>query len=359
MIKLLVVEDDREIRSMLKEILDNAGYTTLQAQDGRQAIDILEQEIPDLVISDIMMPNVDGYQVLEFFQKLPAAATVPFIFLTAKTDGSDLRKGMNYGADDYITKPFRVKELLQSVETHLRKKEKIEKKFEDIFFDISAYVPHELRTPLIPIIGYSQLIKEQIDTLTKEEIIDMVTRVESSSRRLHKTVEKFIRYTGSRLGLALKDSNIIPAKEYITSSNNILERVCRKMAEDARREKDLKLELEDASIKISKEDFEFIIGELLENAIKFSNIFSKIMVKSYVIDDKFFLQITDYGRGISREQLTDIMPFGQHERNKYQQAGNGLGLISTKNLVQLYGGELKLASEVNKYTTCTVSLPLN
>ena len=246
--KILVVEDDKEIRSMLREILGNAGYDVIPAQDGQFAINFLEHEIPDLVISDIMMPNVDGYQVLEYFQKLPASTTVPFIFLTAKADIGDLRKGMNLGADDYIYKPFRVKELLQSVETHFKKKEKLEEKFGNIFFDISAYVPHELRTPLIPIIGYSQLISEQIESLTKEEILDMVIRIEASSRRLHKTVEKFIRYTGTRIGLALQDHSAFSERGSIESSVPILEEICIRMAIEANRKKDLKLELEDSPV---------------------------------------------------------------------------------------------------------------
>lgn len=95
--KILVVEDEKEVRNTIIDLLENSGYTTISAQDGRQAIKILEYEIPDLVISDIMMPEVDGYRLLEHFQKLPGSTSVPFIFLTAKTDITNLRKGITLG----------------------------------------------------------------------------------------------------------------------------------------------------------------------------------------------------------------------------------------------------------------------
>ena len=177
---------------------------------------------------------------------------------------------MTHGADDYLMKPFRAKEFLQSVETQLKKKERLDKKFEDIFLDISAYVPHELRTPLIPIIGYAELINEGINELTKEEISDMANKIKISSNRLHKTIEKFIRYTGISLKLASKENPELN-KTYTKSPNIILEYTSKRMMKDAKRENDLELELMDSPIKVSENDFEFLVEEILENALKFSN----------------------------------------------------------------------------------------
>jgi len=357
MSKILVVEDEKDVRNTIIDLLESSGYTIISAQNGKQAIKILEYEIPDLIISDIMMPEADGFQVLEFFQKLPGASTVPFIFLTAKTESTDLRHGMIHGADDYLMKPFRAKELLQSVETQLKKKQRLDKKFEDIFLDISAYVPHELRTPLIPIIGYAELINEGINELSKEEISEMANKIKLSSDRLHRTIEKFIRYTGIRLKLASKESREL-VKSCTNSPKIILEYTCIRMAKQAKRENDLNMEITDSPLKVSENDFEFLVEEILGNALKFSRAGTSILVKSSIKEDMYELEITDHGRGMTKDQLTNILPFGQHERNKFQQPGNGLGLISIKNLMSLYGGGLKLSSEINEFTTCSLSLPV-
>jgi CheY-like chemotaxis protein len=355
--KILVVEDEKEVRNTIIDLLENSGYTTISAQDGRQAIKILEYEIPDLVISDIMMPEVDGYRLLEHFQKLPGTTSVPFIFLTAKTESTNLRKGMTLGADDYLMKPFRAKELLQSVETQLKKKERIDKKFEDIFLDISAYVPHEFRTPLISIIGYADLITEGKNEFKIDEISEMAKKIKLSSNRLHKTIEKFIRYSGIRLRLASK-GNGEPNNVFTQSPNIILEYTIKRMMKEAQRENDLEWELIDSPIKISENDFGYLVEEIVENALKFSEPGSKIIIKSSVDEDEYKLNITDHGRGMAKEQIANIITLGQQDKNKYQKNPNGLGLISVKNLMTLYCGIFNLSSEINEYTTCSLSLPV-
>jgi CheY-like chemotaxis protein/two-component sensor histidine kinase len=357
MSKILIVEDEKDVRTTIIDLLESAGHTIISAQDGRQAIKILDYEIPNLIISDIMMPDVDGYQLLEYFQKLPGASTVPFIFLSAKTESTDLRKGMILGADDYLMKPFRAKELLQVVETQLKKKDRLDKKFNDLFFNISTYIPHELRTPLISIKGYAELISEGIEELDKEEISDMVNKIKISSSRLHKTIEKFIRYNVTSLKLISKGTNNETTKTGVKSPKSILECTSKQLLKEASRETDLKLELTDAGINISEADFVFVIEELIENALKFSNPGTEISLKSTIKDNLYFLDITDHGRGLTKEQITKISPFVQQERFKFQQQVNGLGLISVKNLMAIYGGDLKITSELNKFTTCSLSIP--
>jgi len=357
MSKILVVEDEKDVRTTIIDLLESGGYSTISAHNGKQAIKLLEYEIPDLIISDILMPEMDGYQLLEHFQKLPGASTVPFIFLSAKTDNSDVRRGMVQGADDYLTKPFRVKELLQSVKTQLEKKKRLDKKFEDIFLDISAYVPHELRTPLIPIIGYAEIINEGIQELTKDEISEMAAKIKISSSRLHKTIEKFIRYTGIRLKLATKNNEELN-NTFTQSPQTIIEYISKKMLIELKREKDLMLELIDSPISISENDLEFVTEEILENALKFSNAGTPIQIKCSIKGNFYEMDITDHGRGMAKEQVTNILPFCQHDRNKFQQSGNGLGLVSVKNLMTYYGGKFQLSSELNEFTTCKLSFPL-
>jgi len=124
--KVLVIEDNTDIRENIAEILELAGYTVETAADGRAGVDLALKNAPDIILCDIMMPELDGYGVLYLLNKNPETKAVPFIFLTAKAERVDLRKGMEMGADDYLTKPFDDIELLNAVESRLKKKELLE-----------------------------------------------------------------------------------------------------------------------------------------------------------------------------------------------------------------------------------------
>ncbi|HCW08316.1 MAG TPA: transcriptional regulator [Cytophagales bacterium] len=119
--KILLIEDNPEVRENTGEILELAGYEVKSAPNGKIGVELVQKENPDLIICDIMMPDLDGYGVLHILSKRPETAAIPFIFLTAKTEKSDVRKGMNLGADDYLTKPFDDTDLLRAIETRLQK----------------------------------------------------------------------------------------------------------------------------------------------------------------------------------------------------------------------------------------------
>jgi DNA-binding response OmpR family regulator len=121
--KILLIEDNAEIRENTGEILTLAGYDVHTAENGKVGVHLVQVESPDLIICDIMMPELDGYGVLHILGKSPQTAKIPFIFLTAKTEKADIRKGMELGADDYLTKPFSDTELLNAIETRLHKYE--------------------------------------------------------------------------------------------------------------------------------------------------------------------------------------------------------------------------------------------
>src|SRR5437870_2171162 len=116
MIRILLIEDNREVRENTAEILELAGYEVATAPDGKKGVEQVNKQKPDLIICDIMMPVLDGLGVLHLLNKNPETSNIPFIFLTAKAERSDMRKGMDMGADDYITKPFDKIELLNAVE---------------------------------------------------------------------------------------------------------------------------------------------------------------------------------------------------------------------------------------------------
>ena len=127
--KILLIEDNRDIRENTAEILELAQYTVFTAENGKEGVQAALKELPDLIICDIMMPVLDGYGVLHLLSKNETTAGIPFIFLTAKADRGDVRKGMSLGADDYLTKPFNDQELLSAIETRLNKNELLRKQF--------------------------------------------------------------------------------------------------------------------------------------------------------------------------------------------------------------------------------------
>ena len=118
-IKILVIEDNQDVRENLIEILELSNFTVLAAEDGLKGVEIAQTQIPDLILCDVMMPKLDGFGVLNILGKRPDTSGIPFVFLTAKAERSDFRRGMNLGADDYVTKPFYKDELLSVIETRL------------------------------------------------------------------------------------------------------------------------------------------------------------------------------------------------------------------------------------------------
>jgi CRP-like cAMP-binding protein len=121
--KILIIEDNNDIRDNIIEILELANYQVQGAKNGKEGVDLATKNVPDIILCDIMMPELDGYSVLYMLNKNPETSNIPFIFLTAKAERVDLRKGMEMGADDYLTKPFDDMELLNAIESRLKKKE--------------------------------------------------------------------------------------------------------------------------------------------------------------------------------------------------------------------------------------------
>jgi CheY-like chemotaxis protein/CRP-like cAMP-binding protein len=137
---VLVIDDNRDIRENTAEILDLAGYKTFTAENGKKGVDMAIKEKPDLIVCDIMMPELDGYGVLHLVKKNSDTQNIPFIFLTAKTERGDFRKGMEMGADDYITKPFEDIELLNAIEVRLKKAEVLANKYPASQQGISQFI---------------------------------------------------------------------------------------------------------------------------------------------------------------------------------------------------------------------------
>ena len=138
--KVLVIEDNRDVRENTADILELAGYNTATAENGKIGFKLAKQLLPDVIVCDIMMPELDGYEVLQLLNNNPKTASIPFIFLTAKTEKLDMRKGMNLGADDYLTKPFNDKELLEAIESRLKKHDFLKKEYSKSIEGVSQFI---------------------------------------------------------------------------------------------------------------------------------------------------------------------------------------------------------------------------
>lgn len=358
MIKILVIEDDASVRSSLIELLKEEGFDTYDAENGRIGIEKAKEIFPDLIISDILMPEVDGYGVLEEMQKDSTTSSIPFIFLSARTEITDIRTGMNIGADDYLTKPYKAEDLLNAIRTRLQKKTNSEKKLNDIFQSISMSLPHELRTPLIAVIGYSQIMKEDLNELKPGDVFEMADRINSSGYELLRLVEKFLIYSRMEVLSALHKRYDIINGSYINNLDALISEIAAQLAEKQNRLNDLKLNLAEASIRMSEDHFRILITELIENAFKYSLQGDTIEITS-IADDTFCeINIKDNGIGMTAGQINEIGMFRQFDRQKNCQRGTGLGLSTVYKIAEIYKIGIKIESEPGVSTLIKVFIPV-
>src|ERR1051325_11375007 len=162
--KILLIEDNPEVRENTTEILELAGYKVTSAPNGKVGVELVQKNKPDLIICDIMMPDLDGYGVLHILSKKSETAAIPFIFLTAKTEKVDIRKGMNLGADDYLTKPFDDTDLLNAVEARLQKAQMQQKLYESTSEGLDEFIRDAKR-----VLDFKDLCKDKKVKLVKKK----------------------------------------------------------------------------------------------------------------------------------------------------------------------------------------------
>jgi two-component system, sensor histidine kinase and response regulator len=362
MIKILVMEDELSIRENIVELLEDEGYVVFEAADGREGLDLALDKMPDLIISDIMMPVLDGYGVLKAVREHPPLATTPFIFLSAKADKPDLRIGMELGADDYLTKPFTQEELLQAIASRLSRqnliKEEAEKKVDDLRKNISYALPHELRTPLSGIIGPAKMMLDTFDLLEKEDIRQFLMIIHESGERLHRLIQNFLLY--AQLEMDSNDmAQIASMRRGATkSADPIISKGAAERAIYHKRTEDLKINLVDAPVAIAHEHLEKICSELVDNGFKFSKSGDPVEVTGTTSSTMYNMSIRDRGKGMTDEDIEKIGGFVQFKRRLHEQQGPGLGLTIAKRLIELHGGALKIVSTPGTGTTVTAMLPL-
>ncbi|MBK9246685.1 MAG: response regulator [Ignavibacteria bacterium] len=363
--KILIIEDEPYIREGTALLLEDQGFNPITAEDGSIGIQMAFLHKPDLIICDVMMPNVDGYGVINKLRQDPETAHIPFIFLTAKIDRTSTRMGMNLGADDYLTKPFTLDELLSAVNARITKQEQLkrhsEEKLENLRKNIIYSLPHELMTPLNGILGPIELLEQMYDSFSKEEALEMITMIRKSGDRLHRLVQNYLLY--AQLDLVSANTSAINGMRDCTTSEGIstIEYAAQHIAQSFERTEDFHFKGIEGNLvfQIDQEHLYKIITELTDNAFKFSNPHSKVQITCTQKGLYCWIEVTDRGRGMSKNAVETIGAYMQFERRIFEQQGTGFGLIIAKRLVELHGGELIIESEPNVLTNVRFSLPIS
>ncbi|MDP1678332.1 MAG: hybrid sensor histidine kinase/response regulator [Bacteroidota bacterium] len=358
--KILIIDDEENYRDIITMALQFSGYEVFNAKNGLDGLAAAKMYNPDLILCDVNMPKMDGNTLLSTLKEDPEFAGIPFIFLTGNTAPGDMRKGMQLGADDYLTKPFSTEELLSAVKTRLNKKQKLQKyyssQFEDIKTSILHSLPHEFRTPLNSILGFSQILMEE-NNLPPDEVQEAGEMIHKSGLRLHHLLENIVLFGQLQLIMNDREKIEILRHESVTMVEDIIHTVAQKQMSMHERADAILLSVKNVFIQMSSIYLTKIMEEIIDNALKFSEAGTTVHISSEAIGSEVHIIIRDEGRGMSEEQIHRISAFQQFERGYYEQQGAGLGLVIVKTLAELHGGNLSIESIDKQGTTVIVRLP--
>jgi signal transduction histidine kinase len=221
---------------------------------------------------------------------------------------------------------------------------------------ITLSLPHEFQTPLSGIIGLSELLMLQGTEIPPEEVYEYANGIHRSAKRLHRLIQNYLLY--SKLLLLRSQGKAKFTSPYPTNSQMTIGNISDRKAREYDRFDDLDLDLVEVNLAVSSDDLVKITEELVDNAFKYSQNGSKVIVSSQINGDRWILTIQDCGRGMNDEQIANVGAFMQFERRFYEQQGTGLGLSLARTLVEFYGGDIEIQSKENLGTKILIALPL-
>lgn len=362
--RILVIEDDLNVRENIQEILDLENFHTITADNGALGVQLAKEHRPDLVLCDVTMPHLDGYGVLAQLRQDSTTANIPLIFLTARVERTDMRQGMELGANDYITKPFTPGELLKAIairfEQQAQTTAQAQQKLDDLRQNIAHALPHEMRTPLNGILGTVDLLISSYSTLEDAERLEMLEIIQRSGKRLHRLIQHFLLYAELEVIAANPERvQALRDNQQDTWSDCVIEETALQIAQHTHREADLELTLSDGVLPISESHLRKIIFEIVDNAFKFSDPGTPVQIVSAVEDKTMHIDVIDGGRGMTLEQIAALGACMQFERKIYEQQGSGLGWAIAQRLAELNGGALTIESVPHRQTIAHLVLPLH
>ncbi len=364
--KVLVVEDDIHLLEGIRDILELDGYSVLTAENGSNGIEVLNNQAapPDLIVSDIMMPKMDGIQFLKEVRKENRWFSIPFIFLTAKGERADVHRGMRLGVDDYVIKPYDPGDLLVKIESRLERHRSLNQMHNSgmatLKRQILTMLNHEFRTPLTFVVAYSDMLSNPGDQeLSKEEMLSYISGITAGADRLRNLIENFI---------TLVELETDSAKQTYDWRKGPIASVQGIFKEAQERVKEIQIDNHPVTVTIPAEmpiftgDVEYLtsaIALMLNNACKFSEPGSPITLGASVANHEVTLWVKDHGRGIPKAEQEHVWEsFYQIDRALNEDQGAGAGLAIVKGIAQLHGGRVGLESEVGQGSTFKLVLPV-
>jgi len=363
---ILVVDDTQQNVQVLTQMLRGKQYKVLAAFNGEDAIALLSRKTPDLILLDVMMPGMDGFETCREIRKESAYDDIPIIFLSALSDVEAKVKALESGGVDYITKPFQQLEVLARIELHLRLRRLELERQENVLRlekmnrekdEVLGIISHDMRNPIGGIIGISNFLRTDGPSDDKE-LNDMLKLIESSAERLLLLVNDL-------LDIALIEANSLQ----LTFTQTDIGAYCNDVIQlhwATAKSKGVRLDLVEkmegilAEIDVTK--FSQIIGNLVSNAIKFTEEGGQVRVEigsSAADSSQLQLQIIDSGMGIPKDLMPKLFEkFGAQRLGTKGEKGTGLGMPLVKRYVDLHHGSITVDSMEKIGTTFTIRIPL-
>ncbi|MEO9513135.1 MAG: hybrid sensor histidine kinase/response regulator [Flavobacteriaceae bacterium] len=362
---ILAVDDEQLNLELLRFILERHNYNFEGTSDDEYLFELLEQQKPDLILLDVIMPRIEGFELCEKIKKIKKYRDIPVIFLTGKVNVKDKIKGFEVGGVDYVTKPFNEQELLARIQTHvelIRAKNQIEEQAQnlrqsnDLKDRMFSIIGHDLRSPLSAAKLKMDFIMRGIINPKDDKFLD------ETVYDLLKTMDEALNLLQNLLGWAKSESNQIQMIPEKLDLNDLVEQTFRllKLGSD---HKNIAMQNNVPLALFAHADnnmIKTVLRNILSNAIKFTPFEGTIKIDSKLGKNKVVIEIADNGNGIPKEDIKKILNPNEHfsKLGTEKEPGTGLGLVLCQNFVQKNGGALKIRSEVGKGSTFYFDLPL-
>ena len=354
--KILIVDDTPTNLNILEEILKENYFISI-AQSGTQALSITEKFMPDLILLDVNMPGIDGFETCRKLKSQKNTRTIPVIFITARAEPEDVIQGFNEGGVDYITKPFNHREVLARVQTHLKVQQLIRQleskndqleELNELKNKFLGMVSHDMRNYLAAIKGYSQILKEDKEELPEETQDQFLSFIFKSSENMLKMVNDLLDVSvieSGKLQLDLQPESLkslvnhhIMINQFFADKKNIC----------------LQSELPDVpECRIDSNKIGQVIDNLISNAIKFSESGTTIFISLKEQEGKLIFSVKDEGPGISDVDQAKLFQHFQKlsARPTAGESSSGLGLAISKKMIQAHDSCLNVTSQLGSGTT--------
>lgn len=352
MSRILVIEDELTLLDATATILSNAGYAVLEASDGLHGLRLARQQLPDLILSDIMMPGLNGYELLESLRHDLATVTIPVIFVTALSTPTAMRQGMSLGADDFLVKPYTVPHLLNAIKTRLARQAALSDgqtaSLSALRSSLIRALPVEIRTPLQTILSSATAL--ETGQPSADAVLHSADTILEAGQHLQHLIENYLFYVQTEI--MMEDAPAIAAlRQQITPDPvPVIEAAAWVQAEQYQRGADLSVAAEPVPLALGEESLAKIVSELVDNALKFSKSGTPVKVTAARQDNRYALSVQDSGCGIHEERVQAIQANAPVE---------GLGLTIVRRLVELHGGSLHLQSDLARGTLVRLLLPID